>query len=71
MDKENAGRRASSQSATASSSSIRELATKLAVATKDGSRPKMGRDTAPVLLRLVLGGNKTDGGEAVDDATAA
>lgn len=55
MDKENAGRRASSQSATASSSSIRELATKLAVATKDGSRPKMGRDTAPVLLRLGKG----------------
>ena len=26
---------------------------------------------APVLLRLVLGGSKTDGGEAVDDATAA
>ena len=57
MDKENAGRRGLSQSATTmtSSSSIHAMSAKLAVATKEGNAPKMGRDTAPLTLRLGKG----------------
>ena len=57
MDKENAGRRALSQSATTmtASSSIHAMSAKLAVATKEGNAPKMGRDTAPLTLRLGKG----------------
>ena len=57
MDKENAGRRGLSQSATTmtASSSIHAMSAKLAVATKEGNAPKMGRDTAPLTLRLGKG----------------